>query len=82
MDIASLDIDDLLGYLAGTFSRAPAEGAVVGRTALRNAVAAHLACSELEAEELVDTLVLRGSLRLITTPEGRALWHVEHATVH
>jgi hypothetical protein len=46
-------------YLARVFQR-PAEGYVVGRTRLRNAVVDLLACSELQAEELVDTMALLG----------------------
>jgi hypothetical protein len=35
-------------------------GYLDGRTALRDAVVEELRCSELEAEEIVDTLVARG----------------------
>ena len=36
------------------------EGSVVGRTQLRDAVVRHLACSQLEGERLVDTMIGRG----------------------
>jgi alkylhydroperoxidase family enzyme len=36
------------------------QGAIVGRTLLRDAVVEELRCSELEAEALIDTLIARG----------------------
>lgn len=77
LDIESIDLRALLHHLAGVFRGAPPEGAVTGRTAFRDAVAAKLGCSQLQAEELVDSLVLRGNLRLISSPEGGELWTIE-----
>lgn len=55
------------------------EGAVVGRTALRDATARHLGCSDALAERIVDTMVARGFL-VFEQPPGApgvpARWHV------
>jgi hypothetical protein len=48
-------------------------GAVVGRTLLRDEVARHLVCSQLEAETLVDTMVGRGFL-VRTDEDGQDGW--------
>jgi hypothetical protein len=77
MDIDNLDLAPLLEHLSEVFRFAPPEGAVVGRTALRDAVAEFLSCSQLQAEEIVDTLVMRNYLRLVATPEGPATWFID-----
>jgi hypothetical protein len=74
--IEDIDLRALLEYLAGVFSGAPPEGAIAGRTAFRDALVAKLACSQLEAEELVDSLVLRGFLRLTSSPEAGEFWTI------
>lgn len=69
------DID--LAALTHTIRRAfdaPIEGTVVGRTRLRDAVAGQLRCSQLQAEQLVDTLIGRGLLTLEKTRDGAAVW--------
>lgn len=76
LDIESIDLRVLLQHLAGVFSGAPPEGAIRGRTALRDAVATRLGCSQLEAERLVDSLVLRGNLRLTSSPETGQRWTI------
>lgn len=53
-----------------------------GRTAIRDAIAAHLGCSDYEAEELVETLELQGFVRFPhlpddTHPSGRSVWHIK-----
>lgn len=50
------------------------EGAVVGRTRLRDEVIAQLGCSVLEAEQVVDTMISRDFLRRLTTADGRVGW--------
>lgn len=64
-------------YLADVFRGAPPEGAIKGRTAFRDAVAGKLGCSQLAAEELVDSLVLRGNLRVISSPDAGEIWTIE-----
>jgi hypothetical protein len=69
-----------LAPLAALVSRLPTsarEGFVMGRTACKNAVAAHLACSEAEAELLVDTMVGRGLLRFEKAGDGPGVWRVD-----
>jgi hypothetical protein len=72
-DPERVDLALLTAHLRATFVEAP-EGPVAGRTMLRDAVAVHLACSALEAEQVVDTLIQRGFVRSETTPEGRSAW--------
>jgi hypothetical protein len=50
------------------------EGELVGRTQLRDEVPRHLACSELEAELIVDTMTARGFLHRQTLSDGRTSW--------
>ena len=52
------------------------EGAVVGRTHLRDEVLRHLGCSQLEAETLVDTMVMRGFLVQETRADGLVEWRI------
>jgi hypothetical protein len=76
MDIADMDLKPVLTRLRSRFRNAPPEGAVVGRTALRDAVAEGLGCSLLEAEQIVDTMVARGKIRLVRSPDRLAIWEV------
>ncbi len=76
MDISSLNVESLLQHLRTQFRGAPPEGSIVGRTALRDEVAAHLGCSQLEAEQIVDSLILRGWLVLVRPPDSREVWEI------
>jgi hypothetical protein len=58
-----LDLNALLRELASHFAGAAPVGYVRGKSALRTAVLQILGCSELEAEQLVDTLEGRGLIR-------------------
>lgn len=58
-----IDLDELRQRLAEWFGAAPPGGYVEGKGALRAGVVAILDCSELEAEQLVDTLELRRLIR-------------------
>jgi hypothetical protein len=49
--------------------RAPT-GYLPGRTAFRDAVASSLSCSQLEAEQIVDTMMSRGFLRYEGAPSA------------
>jgi hypothetical protein len=69
-----IELDLLARRLAEAFADQPPTGAVVGRTMIRNAVADMLGCSELEAEQLVDSLVLRGKLAFVEVPETPGIW--------
>jgi hypothetical protein len=74
MNVEQVDLAELTAALERVFGGQPVEGAIVGRTRLRDGVASHLGCSSLEAEQLVDTLVTCGFLRLERTAEGAELW--------
>jgi hypothetical protein len=67
LDPESIDLLALAKDLASTFEGGT-EGYVVGRTRLRDAVVQRLKCSELQAEELVDTLILRGLIEFDGDP--------------
>lgn len=58
---------------------APIEGSIVGRTRLRDAVVEHLDCSQLEAEQIVDTMIGRGFLVETEVADGRSLWEIRTA---
>jgi hypothetical protein len=79
-DIESIDLAALAAELAGAFGGAAPEGYLRGRTALRDAVAAHLGCSDLMAEDLVETMISRGWLRFDGDPtlasEGGGRWAI------
>jgi hypothetical protein len=51
-------------------------GAVVGRTRIRDEVVRFLGISQLEAEELVDTMVVCGFLVLQSTGDGWQYWRI------
>jgi hypothetical protein len=67
-DVESIDLAALAAKLAATFGGSAPEGYVRGRTTLRDAVAAHLGCSALMAENLVETMISRGWLRFDGDP--------------
>jgi hypothetical protein len=74
--LEDVDLAELTASLRNRFAGAAPLGYHDGRTALRDAVAEGLECSELEAEEIVDTLVARGFVRYEGDPgsawdEGR-----------
>lgn len=74
-----IDTEVDLAELAQMLARLPEsfrEGFVLGKTACRDAVLEALDCSEVEAEDLVDTLVLRGLLRFDVSQLGPAMWTV------
>jgi hypothetical protein len=61
--VEEIDLAELTRSLRARLAGAAPAGYLDGRTALRNAVTEELGCSELEAEELVDTLVAGGFVR-------------------
>lgn len=70
LPVEEIDLAALAAALEVVFSAGIVIGYVQGRTAIRDAVVAHLSCSELEAEMLVDTMVSRGFLRFQGDPAG------------
>ncbi|MFO0611881.1 MAG: hypothetical protein U0414_04785 [Polyangiaceae bacterium] len=77
-DAESIDLEDLREMLDERCGPI-VEGDIVGRTRLRDEVARHLACSVLEAERVVDTMVGRGFLRRAAVPDGRVGWSTRRA---
>ena len=68
LDPTSVDLLTLSRRLIETLGTATlSEGQLEGKTVLRNAVVALLNCSELEAENIVDTLAARGFARYSST---------------
>lgn len=63
ISLEDLDLAELTLALRERLAGSPPAGYLVGRTALRDAVTDELQCSELLAEEIVDTLVARGFAR-------------------
>lgn len=66
--------DELTYALARMFSSRPPTGFIVGRTLVRDTVADLLDCSQREADEVVDTLILRGRLIFVRPPEEIGAW--------
>lgn len=76
MDIERIDLLAVTRYLASEFRDAPVHGAVVGKTLMRDALAERLHSSQLEAEMLVDTLVMHGFLVLRDGPDMESTWSI------
>jgi hypothetical protein len=74
-DPEEIDLEALVQGLRKTFG-AVIEGDVVGRTVLRDQLVRRLDCSELEAEQLVDTLIARGFVEPRKDPEGLGGWRL------
>lgn len=76
LDPESIDLGEVARALAATLASVPLEGPVVGRTRLRDAAAEQLGCSQLQAEQIVDTMIGRGFIRFDESASpGR--WRVE-----
>jgi hypothetical protein len=77
-----VDLAELADGLREAITDNPPLGYLEGRTILRDLVEARLGCSDLEAEELVDTLESCGFLRFSGDPEARSqagVWRIHHA---
>jgi hypothetical protein len=72
-DIEQVDLAALVAMMRSRFESPPA-GAVVGRTQMRDAITEHLGCSLLQAEQLVDTMIARGLVRLEREAGGLEIW--------
>jgi hypothetical protein len=68
LSVEEIDLAELTAALRRRFPAGAPTGYLVGRTVIRDATATTLACSELEAEEIVDTMVSRGFLRYDGNP--------------
>ncbi len=67
MDLDSIDLATIGSHLRDVYG-SRVEGAIVGRTLLRDEVAQLCGLSLLQAEELIDTMIMRG----LITEESRA----------
>ncbi len=61
---------NLAGKLKRCFSDAPPRGYVLGRSEIRDAVIGLLDCSQLQAEELVDTMINLGYVHFEGSPSA------------
>jgi hypothetical protein len=75
-----VDLADLADALDRELEGSTPAGYVEGKTALRDLVVGLLECSELEAEQVVDTMVARGFLRFSGDPSAPiddGVWRVD-----
>jgi hypothetical protein len=70
--VDDIDLARLARELLQDLGHHAAEGYLRGKTELRDLVVRRLGCSALEAEELVDTMELRGFLRFDGDPSTRS----------
>lgn len=63
--IDDIDLAALARYVRDCVPSYLRGGSVPGRTAVRNAIADHLGCSEMLAEDVVETMIARGFLILV-----------------
>jgi hypothetical protein len=67
-DPEAIDLAQITVELARLFANNPPRGYLLGKTAVRDEIVRLLDCSQLEAEELVDTMVYTGFLRYEGAP--------------
>lgn len=72
MTIEDIDLAQLAATLRDRLPVGEPKGYLRGRSVLRDLVEANLGCSELEAEELVDTLEGRGYLQYLGDQRERS----------
>lgn len=72
MQLEEIDLAELSGRLRAELGDSEPIGYLRGKSVLRDIVQRLMGCSELEAEELVDTLELRGYLHFEADPTRRA----------
>lgn len=70
--LEEIDLAVLAHDLASVFGSRPPHGYLTGKTVFRDALVSSLACSELTAEELVDTLISQGFLAYPLGPDAPA----------
>jgi hypothetical protein len=77
----AIDLNLVTERLHSLFDHHPPSGYLGGKTAMRNALEDTLGLSELEAEELIDTLEDRGFVRFGGDPSAAtavdAYWDIE-----
>lgn len=73
LDVEEVDLATLVDLVRARVGD-EVDGAVLGRTRMRDAAQDALDCSMVEAERIVDTIVLRGLVHLERDPLGNAKW--------
>lgn len=75
-DPEQLHLPTLVRELIGDLQTANLPGYVMGKTAIRDAIASRLHCSQLKSEELVDTLTVQGFAHFVDDPDddGPGYW--------
>ncbi len=76
LDVESVDLASVTESLRRRFGAELLQDELPGRTMIRDAVVEQLGCSMLEAESIVDTMVLRGFVRVAHGAEGLPLWKI------
>jgi len=66
--VDEIDLNEVSERLHSLFEHRPPSGYLRGKTSMRNALEQSFECSELEAEEMVDTLESRGFIRFDGDP--------------
>ena len=75
LDTENIDLAEVAAHLR-TACGPLVEGAMIGRTLLRDAVVARLECSELEGENLIETMIGCGFLVWREESDGLAGWAI------
>jgi hypothetical protein len=70
--VEEVDLDSLVRELQADLGPGAPVGYLRGKAQMRDALVKHRRISELEAEELVDTLELRGYLQFLGDPNHRS----------
>ncbi len=74
MDLEHLDLEELARMIQRHIPQGePPVGYLRGRSYFRDVLTHELKCSEMEAEELVDTLEMNGYLHFKGNPSERAI---------
>lgn len=80
-DPERIDLAQTARELERLFANAPPRGYLLGKTMMRDAVARVYECSQLEAEQVVDTMVARGFLQYegtsTTQPDELEPWRIQ-----
>jgi hypothetical protein len=77
-----LDLKELAEELAQKLKRAPPQGYLRGKSLMRDVLVHEHRISQLEAEELIDTMELQGYLHFLGDPTARShasdtTWDIE-----
>jgi hypothetical protein len=81
MSLEDIDLGELAESLRERLARDPPQGYLRGKALMRDVLAQERGYSELQAEELVDTMELNGFLHFLGNPSERSVadstWDIE-----